>query len=248
MEIVKGERAILLEDSRTLVVSDLHIGFEVELMKNGIFVPPQGPLFAEQISAIAERTKAKRLVLLGDVKHAFTDPTYAEEDRVVDFLKRLVGTGLKIEIIPGNHDGDLKNVLPAKVKMHPADGAIIGDTGLFHGHAWPSARLLECRNLLISHIHPTVAFVDSMGAFHKEPCFITCRLLPEQIRFNFPGKKFNREARVLVMPAWNGLLGGGVVQEMRFDTGFWKCLDLESSQVFLTDGTLLGKIGDLQRR
>jgi uncharacterized protein len=247
MELVRGERAVFLEDSASLVISDLHIGFEIELGRNGIFVPSQGPIFLKTISALAQRLKAKRIVLLGDVKHAFVDPTYSEEDKVVDFLEGLAATGKRIEIVPGNHDGDLKNVVPSKIKFHPSSGAVIGKTALAHGHAWPDGKLLSCENLLLSHLHPNVAFVDSLGAFHKEPCFLAGGLLSEQLRFNYEKLKLPKKLpNLMIMPGWNSLLGGSIVQELDFATGFWKCVDRANLNVILTDGTIVGKLGEMK--
>ncbi len=248
MEIVVGERAVFLEDTRTLVVSDLHVGFEIELGRGGVFIPPQEEAFAQKLHSIYRKAGAKRLLLLGDVKHSFVGPTYDEEDFVVGFLRALLKARMKVEIVPGNHDGDLANVVPRGIRMHPADGAVIGNAGVFHGHTWPRVELLSCKNLLLSHIHPAVAFVDTLGAFHKEPCFLATTLLAPQMAFNFPGVRANLSAHVLVMPAWNSLLGGAIVQDLRFDTGFWKCLDREGARVLLTDGTLLGTVGDLRKK
>jgi putative SbcD/Mre11-related phosphoesterase len=248
MEIVPGERAVFLEDGKTLVVSDTHIGFQIELARSGIRIPPQEEDFADKISSLYEKTGAKKLVLLGDVKHAFLGPTYDEEDKVVSFLNILLDRKLKVEIVPGNHDGDLGNVLPRKIKLHKPAGAIIGETGLFHGHSWPDEKILSCKNIILSHIHPSVAFVDTLGAFHKEPCFLAARILPAQASFNFPGARVNKSARVLVMPAWNPLLGGGIVQDLKFDSGFWKCLDLAGARVLLVDGTFIGTVGALRKQ
>jgi uncharacterized protein len=246
MEIIKGERAVFLEDSKTLVVGDLHIGFEIELARSGILVPPQGPEFAHKLISLAKSAGAKRILLLGDTKHAFAFPSYSEEDKVVEFLRILAKSKYAIELVPGNHDGDIGNVLPRKIRLHPASGAVIGKTGLFHGHAYPSEKVLSCDNLIIAHLHPNVALVDSLGAFHKEPCFLAARLLPEQIKSIFPGaKKANAAAQVLIIPAFNPLPGGAIVNEIQFDRGFMKCIDFASATAVLADGTVLGRLADL---
>ena len=49
---------------------------------------------------------------------------------------------VKIEIFPGNHDGNLKKLIPKNIVHHPSKGAAILNgakkIGLLHGHTWPA--------------------------------------------------------------------------------------------------------------
>ncbi|MFH0961843.1 MAG: metallophosphoesterase [archaeon] len=243
MEIVKGERAVFLPRERLVAISDIHIGFEIELGRHGVFIPDQSPAFLSRISAILKKTGAKRIIILGDVKHSFSSPTFLEEEKVVSFLESLSKLA-RVEIVPGNHDGELGNVLPRKIKLHKASGAIIGKTGFFHGHSWPDERLLSARTLVFSHLHPNVAFLDSLGGFHKEPCYLAGLIPREKLAENY--KKVPKKLlRALVLPAFNSLLGGSIIQDVDFSRGFWKCIDTESLNAILIDGTVLGGIESL---
>lgn len=242
MEVLGGERAVFFRKDKILALSDTHIGFEIELGRNGVFVPDQVPSFLSRIASLVSETGAKKILLLGDVKHSFVSPTFSEEGRVVRFLEGLLKLA-KVEIVPGNHDGDLANVIPKGVKFHSAGGVKIGKFGFFHGHAWPDKKLLSAETLVLSHLHPNVVLKDSLGGFHKEPCFLAGKLSRDALS-EYYGSAIKRKAppKVLVIPAFNALLGGAIVQEADFTLGFWKCIERESLKVVLSDGTILGVI------
>jgi len=77
-----------------------------------------------------------------------------------------------IQIILGNHDGNLEPLLPETVKITAPTGASFGDVGLLHGHAWPAPELLECKSLVTAHAHPTVAIRDPMGFRMTKQVFV----------------------------------------------------------------------------
>src|SRR2546428_10299626 len=58
------------DGERVLVVADLHLGWEVSLSHQGIHVPSQVPRLLEKLRKIINDTHPRRLILLGDVKHA----------------------------------------------------------------------------------------------------------------------------------------------------------------------------------
>jgi hypothetical protein len=68
-----------------------------------------------------------------------------------------------IKVVLGNHDGNLEPLLPSSVQIVPPTGIALFDAGFFHGNAWPTPELLQCRSLVIGHVHPIVAFRDQLG-------------------------------------------------------------------------------------
>jgi metallophosphoesterase superfamily enzyme len=63
--------ALLIDDGaeRTLVVSDIHLGWEASLSEEGIHVPSQTGKLLRRIERIISLEKPDRLIILGDVKH-----------------------------------------------------------------------------------------------------------------------------------------------------------------------------------
>jgi metallophosphoesterase superfamily enzyme len=75
LRLVDNQPALLLgEDVRTLVVADLHLGFEEELRGKGIRVPLQSHRLVDELCALGRGTGARRLVVVGDFKHNVTGP------------------------------------------------------------------------------------------------------------------------------------------------------------------------------
>lgn len=55
--------------SKTLLIADPHIGWEMELQQKGIHIPSQTPKLLHKLTAILSEYKPQRLVIIGDVKY-----------------------------------------------------------------------------------------------------------------------------------------------------------------------------------
>ena len=71
LSLLSSHAALIVnEDSeKTLVISDLHIGWEISLAEEGIYVPSQTVKLLERLKRIIASEKPDRLLILGDVKH-----------------------------------------------------------------------------------------------------------------------------------------------------------------------------------
>src|SRR2546428_12405861 len=69
---VADQPALLMEKDgeRVLVVADLHLGWEECLSHQGIHLPSPGPRLLEKPRKIINYTPPRRLILLGQSKHA----------------------------------------------------------------------------------------------------------------------------------------------------------------------------------
>jgi len=114
---VADQPALLLEHKgeRVLVIADLHLGWEVTLAHQGIHVPSQVPRLLEKLRKILDETHPKLLVLLGDVKHAVSKVELEEWKYVPEFFDKLVEIIPEVEVVPGNHDGNLEPLTPPSV-------------------------------------------------------------------------------------------------------------------------------------
>ncbi|MEM3040729.1 MAG: metallophosphoesterase, partial [Nitrososphaerota archaeon] len=170
--------ALLLRSGseKTLVVSDLHIGWEVSLSEKGVHVPSQTWKLMNRLRQLLELEKPDRLLILGDVRYAVEKIGMEEWRDVPDFFAEACKLVPKVQVIPGNHDGNLEALLPKDVDILPQRGVIIGEMGLFHGHTWPDLSMLSCRTLVVGHVHPVVTFKDPLGfritgqVWVKAPC------------------------------------------------------------------------------
>ena len=253
---VYDEPALLIEVERekALVVSDLHLGLEGELMKEGITLPSQMPKLKQRLIELIKRQEPDRLIFLGDVKHNVPITTWQEWRELPEFFSALTEL-THVEVARGNHDGDLEGMVPPDVVIHGAGGLVIGKrsrVGLMHGHTWPSERLLKTKLLVVAHNHPAVEFRDKLGARTVEPAWLRCKLEPsrfpdelrEAVRGNWP--------ELLVMPAFSEMVSGAPVnkpipEELLGPMFKANAVRLEDAEVYLLDGTFLGTVGVLRK-
>ncbi|RLG06366.1 MAG: phosphoesterase, partial [Thaumarchaeota archaeon] len=70
MRLIEDWPAILLEKPvKTLLLADIHFGYESELADKGIQVPSQAYRLKELLVRVVEETGAERIIFLGDLKH-----------------------------------------------------------------------------------------------------------------------------------------------------------------------------------
>lgn len=226
---VADQPALLLDrkGERVLVISDLHLGWEVTLAHQGIHVPSQVPRLLEKLRKIIAETNPKVLILLGDVKHAVSKVELEEWKYVPEFFDKLVEIIPEVEVVPGNHDGNLEPLTPRSVKINKSNGMVVWEAvGLFHGHTWPAPQLLGCKYLIMGHLHPVVAFKDPLGFRITRQAWVKARsdgnklaegiLRREDAKFEGNAsdeakKKFGvvaTDAECIIMPSFNDYLGG----------------------------------------
>lgn len=243
---------IELDGEITIVVSDLHLGISAEFAEKGIEIPTRVPEVQNRLLKIIQNQEADRLFFLGDVKHNIPVTSWEEWEYLPDFFADL-SKEVKVEITPGNHDGDIEGLIPRDVKLHDAEGTILGNgkIGLLHGHAWPSEDLLKAEVLVMGHNHPMIEFRDDLGGRAKEPAWIKTRLkldnLPEDLREQVEGEG----PEVMIVPAFSNLVGGGafnreIPEDLLGPLFNSDAVDLEGAEVHLLDGTFLGELENLK--
>lgn len=221
---------------KCLVISDLHIGWEVALSEEGVHVPSQTQKIIEKILSIMSSEKPDSVLLLGDIKHTIARIELEEWQDVPFFFEEISKNVAEVQVLLGNHDGNLEALLPDNVKILPTRGTVIGEVGFFHGHTWPDVSLLRCETLVIGHVHPVVGFRDPFGfritrqVWVKAPCN---RNHLARFVLRHYGKKakeekkieeilrseFNLEARtknLIIMPSFNDFLGGQTINTPSF--------------------------------
>lgn len=122
---VPGEPALYEPATRTLVLADLHYGHEVELLRGGVWVPSKARERTRRVVELIEATGAQRLVLNGDLKHLIPFSHRRERSELSNLFATLIRVGVTLEVVPGNHDGNLAPHLPPKTVLHPPEGCVI---------------------------------------------------------------------------------------------------------------------------
>jgi len=239
-----NQPALFHDESRTLIVADLHIGIEHEMFTAGARIPAKTGEMASRLMKIIGGCKAESLVILGDLKHNLPVSSTQEMREVPEFLSRLLDKVEDIHVIPGNHDASISKLLPEEVKLHPSRGAVIHDIGMWHGHTWPFENVIRAKTTVFAHSHPVAVFVDGVGARSTERCWLRGKWNKTIAleRYEKIGKDF------VVVPAFSDLCGGSYVNEEKprllgpvMKNGL---VDLKKTYIYLLDGTHLGKVTD----
>jgi len=264
--------ARLIEDNseRILVVADLHIGWEVSLIEKGIHIPSQVWRIRDKLLEIVGKYKPNRIIFLGDVKHAIPRISLEEWKAIPEFFETIQKVVGDVLVTLGNHDGDLESLVPPSVKILPSSGLVVGGEThiwLFHGHAWPSPEVLASELLVMGHIHPVVWFRDKFGLWMVRQVWIKvncngnklARAYLKYLNIKTDGKPREtlkrrvgielNDPRLIIMPAFNDLLGGVSVNRFRkhLIDPFLRSgsVNMADAEVYLIDGTYLGTVKQL---
>ncbi len=245
---------IEIDEERVLVAADLHLGIEVELSKRGISLPSQMSKVKERLLKLINQENPDRLILLGDVKHNIPITSWQEQRELPGFFEE-IGERVKVEILPGNHDGNIRSLVPKSTTVHNAHGIVIGKEkriGLMHGHAWPDPKLLKTDTIVTGHNHPAIEFRDELGARMTEPVWMRYKIdslkLPNKLQREIDGEG----PEFLVCPAFSELISGATLNQRPpeeipgpiFKSGAAKTNEAE---IYLLDGTFLGTLGTLKK-
>jgi putative SbcD/Mre11-related phosphoesterase len=263
------------ESTRTLIIADPHIGWEIELQQKGIHVPSQtGKILTKLITLLTEY-KPDKLVILGDVKYTVVSCEFGEWRDIPEFFNKIEPYVGKIAIVKGNHDAKLEPLLPENVLLLPATGAKIGDVGVFHGHKWPSPELLGCKTLVMGHLHPVVVFRDPTGCKTTQPVWMRAnvdsealaKILLRKANVKIAGsvketlqQHYNiklKTSELYIMPSFNDFLGGRPINESRPKKEIGaealigpvlrsEAVHVDDSELYLLDGTYLGTLTQLR--
>ncbi len=267
--------AVLIKNKKasTMVIADLHIGWEMALSDEGIHVPTQTPKLLNKLTVLVSECKPDAILILGDVKHTIATAEMREWQDVPNFFSELGKQVKTIQVVRGNHDGNLEPLLPESVTVLPATGVTMGEVGFFHGHQWPSPLLLKCKTIIMGHVHPVVAFRDPSGFRIIKQVWIKAdvnkALLAKTLSKKHKGKseatpkdtaKKTHEtmamAQLFIMPSFNDFLGGRPLNETRtyghirtkMVTGpvlRSEAVDMKNAEAYLLDGTFLGTMNQL---
>lgn len=237
---------MVLEPGPVIIVADLHLGLEAGLHKAGMHLPSQTGAKTRRLLKILTKVKAKRLVLLGDVKHTIWGSSYQEKDELPEFFAKVLSKVRNVDVVLGNHDGGLKELAPDGVTFH--QHLVIDKVGLSHGHSWPSDEVMKCDYIILGHNHPTVIFIDELGQRNIYQCWIRSRLDLKAAEKRY--KKMNSRATGIVMPAFDDL-GRGTPFNLKGVKLLGpllsnKVLNMENAEVHLLDGTYLGPLRDME--
>lgn len=185
-------RAVLLEQTRTLLVADMHLGREHAWYRSGL---PIGGGAAEQslddalgrLRALIESERPERLLVLGDLLHAPCGLTAEMIERVGVWRR---ANRLCVQLVPGNHDRALDAVVGPWNLEVLGPSVVEGSFVFTHGDA--DAEFPGAVAVFRGHTHPMVT-IAGRGDGVRLPCF-------------------HRSGRTITLPAFSGRMSGHAVR------------------------------------
>ena len=197
VRIVPSQPALVLEDEQKfLVVTDLHIGFEIGMISNDINVRPESMVeeIHHTLDTLIKSEKPDNLVLLGDIKSGIDSISKIEWQMVPMFFE--IGRKINTIVVPGNHDGNLARLVPDYITMAGSSGLVVGDTLLTHGHVMPSENFSHVNKIVMGHLHPV--YFHEGSVLDGQRLWVSIKTDKQNI---FPSSRGDFE--IIIMPSFN---------------------------------------------
>ena len=237
IRIVPSQPALMLEGkNRSLVITDLHIGFESSLFGNNIFVGKNTTIqeTINGIEEILEKTKADSLILLGDVKSSIKSISKNEWSEVPLFFKKM---SEKVEtiLVPGNHDANIQKLVPDEVTLVSSTGVVIENILLTHGHTMPSENFSNVDRIIMGHLHPV--FFQEESVINGKRVWISIKADKQQIFSSTSG-----EVEVTIVPSFNKYFYSTHKKKYKKSISpiLEKIKKIKSAKIITLDGTIIG--------
>ncbi len=161
------------KNEKILVIGDLHFGFEESLREGGVYLILRMLEEAiKQLEIIFKKTgDVNKIVLLGDVKHAFGITLRQERNDIIKLFEYMEKHSKKIVIVKGNHDVNLEPLIQRdKVKI--CDYYIDKNICFMHGDRdFNEAHDKKIDTWIIGHMHPAVYLQEGVKS-EKYKCFL----------------------------------------------------------------------------
>lgn len=224
-------KALLIDN--ILVISDLHIGYEEALNKQGMFVPRHQ--FEETMQDLEElfkkikmnKLRFEEIVILGDLKHEFGEISQQEWKDAFAVLNFLLSKCKKIICVRGNHDTILEPILRRFAQVEFKEFYIKNEICFIHGNKFPSEIFSkQVKRIVMGHIHPAVTIRHGIKR-ELYKCYLVGKL---------KGKK------LIILPSFFPIVEGSDVKEGGFFT------NLDNFQVYVQGDMVyeFGKVKDIK--
>jgi len=236
-KIVPSKPALILEgQKKSLVITDLHIGFESNFIANDIFVGKNTTIqeTISEIESIIDETKPDSLILLGDVKSSIKSISKNEWDEVPLFFKKM-NDRVDTVLIPGNHDANISKLVPDETTLVSPKGMVIENVLLTHGHTMPTENYSHVDKIIMGHVHPVFFQEDSV--LNGQRVWISMKTEKQKI---FPST--SGEIEITVIPSFNRYFYATHKKYYKKSISpiIEKIKNVESAKIVTLDGTIIG--------
>ncbi len=226
-----ADLGLLIKD--TLIISDLHIGYEQSLNREGIMVPRfQYKLILERLEEIIKRSTIRKVIINGDLKHEFGRITRQEWKEALNFIEFLKDNFDEIILLKGNHDNFTK-FIAGKTGLEVYETYSVEDFIIMHGDKIPEDIMSKGEStIIIGHEHPCIG-IRNGERLEKIKCFL---------------KGNYYEKNLVVMPSFNFVTEGSDVLHEKPLSPFLKNISTDQFEVYGVENfevLYFGKIEDI---
>lgn len=248
MEIKNGiifdKLCIYIKSTKSLILSDIHLGYEEALNKDGIMMPRMffKHLF-EKTKNLIKNFNPDKIILNGDIKHELGNISRTEWRETKKFFEMLREFTDNIIIIKGNHD-NLIEPIAKKNNIETIKYIIENDILICHGDVVFDIKELEkeskskINTIIIGHAHPAIS-IKGENRSETFKCFIK--------------GKWNKK-ELIIMPSYNEITIGVDVLKENLPTPYlrtkdMKYKDINNFEVYIYGDEVLnfGKIKNIKK-
>jgi putative SbcD/Mre11-related phosphoesterase len=200
-------KSLFFPEKGILVVGDLHIGYEARLRQSGVLIPKRqikdlinGLKEIFNTIEIEKKHKIKKIVFLGDIKHAFG---FESEERnefqeVLEFLGEKFPAE-NIILLKGNHD-----TMDYTFEGFMKDFYIEDEIVFIHGDEFiKEAFDKKIKIIVMGHIHPSVILAEEEGVKKESyKCFLEGKF---------------KDKKIIILPSFLDFIEGSPVNNYKDD-------------------------------
>ncbi|UJG43417.1 MAG: metallophosphoesterase [Candidatus Heimdallarchaeum endolithica] len=206
INILDASPIVYLKDIRSLVIADVHLGLETIMAEDGVAVlKTQTEKLTKKILFYIKKIKPIRLIINGDLKHSFNEPTKVENREVKEFLNVVSLFIREVVIVKGNHDVFLSWVTRDIENCKLVEDLVIERYFFTHGHKNLPEDLPESVEfVLIGHEHPLFHVkLDELQVVKMKSLLIG--------PLNKEKEKKVKHRKLIVLPAFSSYSGGNPI-------------------------------------
>lgn len=227
--------ALYHKKSKTLIIADIHMGYEEALNKQGILIPrDQHIRTLKRLQKILKRIKSiDTIIINGDLKHEFGTISETEWRHTLRVIELLSKNCNKIILIKGNHDTIL-GPIAKKRKLEFKDYHMIDSIYICHGHIIPKDKDFKlAKTIIIGHEHPAVSLSDGTRV-ETYKCFL---------------KGKYKQKILIVLPSFNLVQEGTNILNESLLSPFLK-QDLKNFNVYIVSEKVFdfGKLSNIKNK
>jgi len=235
-KIIPRYPALMIEGTtKSLVITDLHLGFENNLSLNNVFLGKNKTVaeITKEIEKIIKKTKPDSLVLLGDIISGIKSITKTEWETVPFFFESITKL-IDTILVPGNHDVNIEKLIPNGITLASSKGIIVDDILLTHGHTLPSENFSLVNTIVMGHVHPV--FFQKESLINGERVWVSIKCKKQKMFHSKSG-----ELEVIILPSFNRYFYATQKKFYKKSISpIIEKMDVIQAKIVTLDGTIIG--------